>query len=260
MNVYPHKMVPYKGLSKSKTVDDLLTVGDFAIARRIDLTAEEAGIRMVGGVALLQRDALGAHQIYNFSPYLSTTLLGVGASLSDCAYRQTKPGDSDWDGEMVCPKNYVGCVEHKSPCIQLVYVATNLHEQPVRYNKKFSKESEARAELALMKDSSIDVTVSKWFDKSNSYPLTGKIFLRREPTMLNYWHVVLVMQQVNEKEIRGVTRDAMDLSKEPKAVDSFSLYVLDNYLLKNFRVNSLPIETTLTESDFYDENVSDEER
>lgn len=261
MDIYPYKMVPYVGLSKDKSIDDLLKNGNFAIARRIDLSEEDAGIHRVGSVSLLGRDSLGAHHVYNFSPNLSVTILGVGATLHDCAYRQTVPGNKDWNGDMIFVKDYVGCVEVKNPCIQLVYAAANLHNQPAQYNKRFQKESEAKAELNLMEKSPIDMTVKRWFDSSTSYPLTGKIFLRREPTMLNFWHVVLVLQMINGKEIRNITKDVMDnLVKEPKAADSFALYVLDNYLLKNFTVNTLPFDTGLTELDFLDENISEEVR
>lgn len=251
MEYYPHYMVPYEGLNPECDVCDLLQISDFVLARRVDYNFKDAKLGTVGPYYTLSADSPVISEFYKRIPFMSMTMMGVAAGVKDAAYIQSAPGSDTWTDGLVKAEDYIGKVKVSSNCFQIIYIASNLHLQPVMYVKKYGSLKEAKEESNLMVDEQKNKVIQNRFQRTDLFDFKGQLLLKHSPSHLNYWHFELVLKYANGKDVKNLTPDFLNSDKEPVGKDSFAVFVFNHYLRKNLIIDKIPFETSLSLSDFY---------
>lgn len=233
MSVYPYQMVPYKGLKKEISVD-ILCENDFFIARRVDKDC----IKKCGPKNIIPLDSSCVENLFKNVPNMSTTLLVDKDFVEFAKFSQGKRGRINWDGENVQSINYHGEAEKKNACDLVIYNGKNLHKQPVNFQKYFSKPRDAKDVDTFLSDEDRDLLKKGKFECAESHNIDGCIELKHSATMLNYWHFELNLKNASNEKIKKLNKSLDDVkdkkTTELPVKESFALFVLNNYLLKNF--------------------------
>ena len=263
MYCYPSCMVPYTGLKPDVKVDDLIHIGDFAIARQSDRPYSDKDIKQMGDGSCIVRNDSDLREnpdLFKRVPGLSMTMLRQAHSIYYAKYGlKMKSPEDDWTGRRVKPCKLKGRAKMIGSCYLMVYLATNLHNQPAQYQRKFEKREDVKNVEDFYEDLK-DALVHNGFTKKAFYMATGRILLKHSPTLLNYWHYELILK-TSEGEFVNTAKYKPDTAPDQLNYrESFVSYVLDNYLFKHFWVDKNPCETDIPLSCFYDDRVNVVER
>lgn len=262
MYCYPSCMVPYTGLKTNVKVDNLIHIGDFAIARRSDRPYSDKDIKQIGDDYIVRADSdlREDPNLFKRVPDFSMTMLRHDYPICYAKYDlKMKSPEDDWTGGRVKPCKLKGRAKMIGDCYLMVYLATNLHNQPVQYQRKFEKKEDAKTVEDFYEDLK-DALVHNRFTKKTFYMATGQILLKHSPTLLNYWHYELKLK-TSEGEFVNTAKYKSDTAPgQLNYRESFVTYVLDNYLFKHFWVDKNPCKTDIPLSCFYDDRVNIVER
>lgn len=257
MNRYPSYMVPFVGLNPEIKVDDLLEHYDFAIARRVDRSLNNRDIIIKpDGTGIVRTDSSLRADYFERVPNLSLTMLRLNHSLSSAQYSLLmKPTIDDWKGGIVVPWRLRGKASMNKESFLMVYCASNIHNQPTKYKKKFQSLSEAQVAQDKYEGLKNDI-IAKAFSKDQFYKAYGQIFLRHSPTLLNYWHYELKLVDSEGNTINSVKYKKDETYDMMNMRPSFVSYVLDNYLFKFFWVNKNPCSEDIPYTKFFNKTTS----
>lgn len=263
MYCYPSCMVPYIGLKSDVKVDNLINVGDFAIARRSDRPYSDNDIKqMADGCCIVRSDSDLREDpvLFKRVPSLSMTMLRQDYPICYAKYNlNMKPQEDEWIDSIVKPWKLKGCANMVEDCYLMVYLATNLHNQPIPYQRKFEKREDAKNVEDYYEDLK-DALVHNRFTKKSFYKAIGQILLKHSPTLLNYWHYELKLKTSEGGFVNTVKYKSDTAPDQLNYRESFVTYVQDNYLFKHFWVDKNPCQTDLPLSCFYDDRVNIVER
>lgn len=257
MHRYPSYMVPYPGLNPDVKVNDLMSRGAFAIARRVDKAfSEEDIIMMPDGTGIVRMDSSLREDFFERVPNLSVTMLRQAFPIESAKYSLAmKPGSDDWNGGVVNPWCYKEKASIVSDCYLMVYPAENLHGQPVKYQRRFEHREDAKVVEDYYEDLKNEI-VSNSFTTKRFYKAIGQIVLNHTPTMLNYWHFELKLGKSEGGFIESAKYKPNENQANMNMKPSFVDYVLENYMFKLFWVDKNPCKDDLPDDCFFVNNVS----
>lgn len=246
-------MVPYTGLNPEVNVDELLMNGDFAIARRVDKAFCEDDIKHLSDDSCIVRaDSTLREETMNRIPNLSTTMLRrsfpLHAAMLDV---RMKSPDDDWKGGMINVWSFRGRAIRPKASFLMIYRAKGIHRHPVEYQRKFESKDAAASVQGYYEGLENDIVTNK-FTKSKSYTGIGQLWLKHSPTMLNYWHYELKLQNSEGKIIKDAKFKPVTDKEQMNMKQSFIEYVWDNFLYKHFWVDKNPCEKDIALSYFLD--------
>ncbi len=251
MHCYPSFMVPYIGLNPKVSVDALLVYSDFAIARRIDQPYSDTDFqKMADGLYYVKNESSLHDEFFERIPKLSVTMLRCEYPIETAKYKlKMKPRKDDWKGNIVVwPWKHWFQAIMMNESYLIVYKASRLQNQPIKYQRKFNNKKEAE-ELKEYYEELDDALITNKFTKETRYTGIGKIFLEHSPTMLNYWHYELKLEDSEGKEIDKVKIPA---SGEINKKQDFVEYVWKNFLSKRLRIDKNPCCEDIPYKCFYD--------
>lgn len=253
---YPSCMVPYTGLNPDVNVDELLTHGDFSVARRVDREFSADDIRrMSDNTCIVRADSTLRDETISRIPNLSTTMLRLSFPLQAVMLDvKMKSPDDNWKGGMINARRFCGRAIKPKASYLMVYKAKLIHRKPVDYQRKFERREEAIPVQNCYDGLEEDIVKSK-FTKSKFYHGFGLMWLKHSPTKLNYWHYELKLENSEGKLIKDAKYKPVDDAEKRNMKQSFIEYVWDNYLYKHFWVDMNPCKADIAMSHFYDGRV-----
>lgn len=225
---YPSSLIPHKGLKKEISIDDILKeANNFGLARRVEKDIEEYIVDMGDNMYIL---SLAYKQDHIKDPIdMSMNILTTSSSLKDAKFVQTrKPSCESWNGTNVDIDSCKNLLRFNSECHILVYNASNLHNKPGQYTRKYNDRNSYDIDRAIL-------TIDEVFSKNNNYQRNFQIRLHHKPTNCNYWHITLeILAPVNGT--KGITL------KYKKWLDNSDLleYIWDKYLSQGFYLDTNP--------------------
>lgn len=256
MKCYPSDMVPFEGLKRDVKVDDLMEIGDFAVARRVDRQLSSKDIkRMADGTCIVPADSSLREETFERIPFLSMTMLRLSYPMEFAKFDlEMKPITDDWKGGMVWPWKQKEKAKQCEESFLMVYKASLLHNQPANYQRRF----ESR-EIAEEKQDDYeglkDALIHNEFTRNSFYQSVGTILLKHSPTMLNYWHYELILENKEGKAIKNVKYKEGEKVEKMNMNASFVNYVWAHFLCKMFWVDENPCYSGIPMSCFYDSQV-----
>ena len=256
MKCYPSSMVPYIGLNHEVKVDELLKIGDVAIARRVDRLLSSKDIRrMADGTCIVPADSSLREETFERIPFLSITMLRQSHPMAYAKYDlEMKPKTDDWKGGMVWPWKQKDKANKCGDSYLMVYKASQLHNQPAKYQRRFESRETAE-ELQDDYEGLKDALIHKEFTRKSFYQSIGTLSLKHSPTVLNYWHYELVLENKEGKVIKNVKYKEGENEEEMNMNASFVNYVWEHFLCKMFWVDENPCSPEIPMSYFYDSRV-----
>ena len=256
MTCYPSCMVPHTGLNPDVNVDELLTHGDFSVARRVDREFCGDDIRrMSDNTCIVRADSTLREETISRIPNLSTTMLRLSFPLPTAMLdvKMKSPND-DWNGGIIDARRFRGRAIRLKASYLMVYKASLIHRKPVDYKRSFEKRKEAIPVQNCYDELEEDIVKNK-FTKSKLYHGFGQIWLKHSPTKLNYWHYELKLENSEGQFIKDAKYKPVDDAAKRNMKQSFIEYVWDNYLYKHFWVDMNPCKTDIAISHFYDGRI-----
>ena len=256
MKCYPSCMVPRVGLKHDVKVEELLKLGDVAFARRVDRSLSQKDVRrMADGTCIVPADSDLREDTFKRIPFLSVTMLRRAFPLEYAKYDlKMKSPDDDWKGGFVWPWKNKRRATRVVNSYLMVYKASLLHNQPAKYQRRF----DSREEAELLKDDYdglAEALIHNEFTKKSYYHSLGTISLMHSPTLLNYWHYELKLENREGKVIKKVEyKDGQD-PEEMNMNASFVNYVWDHFLCKLFWVDENPCIPDIPLSFFCDNKI-----
>lgn len=260
MNRYPSYMVPYNGLNPEVKVEDLLDYCDFSIARRVDKPFSEEDLQRMGdGTYIVRSDSSLREETFERVPNLSTTMLRRVFPIKVAKYDLTMKPTDDWKGGMVNPLRFRGKARLNQNSYLMVYRASHLHGEPVRYQRRFESLKDAKTVQEYYEDLK-DSIITNQFRSSTLFKSFGHIFLKHSPTALNYWHYELKLRKSEGGYIENTNYKPGKDEQKMNMKQSFVSYVLDNYLFKMLWIDENPCGSEIPMSYFYDSRVCEIKR
>ncbi len=196
------------------------THGNCCIVRRSELRFDET----FNELGLLRPDAITPEQ----TPGLSLNLLGGLFKISDLKYVQEGEGRKPWQ-----PATQVYFIDHVEnfrvvqPITPIYFLLSEVHDQTFPYYKPTTDKS-AKSLFATL---NLNPPIVE-----NKYKLYGKTEVKHAPNNLNYWHVEIILKDIESKESKGVTSS----TKKSIAEEAFE-HVISISGLPSIR-NILPIQ------------------
>lgn len=264
--IYPYTLVPYKGLIRKMDFSAIIDNGeDFSVARRFDGKAEDFLVELSPEYYVFRNTDDTLETLYKEIPQLSMTIMGAMTGFDDMKYIQHDNARVDWDGTTHQVTDFINSVSIVNEYFCVVYRASAVHRQPVEYEKRFESKEDFMKNMRFINLSMSDNEriILNNFQNKTRYPMqNGRLELVHRPTMLNYWHVELMVLPASLREedrLRNVKYKKDRNPQEYNAKELMVRFVWKTYLCQNFdlmtnRVGNFPMEYS------FDKNVSDEER
>ena len=263
---YPYRLVPYKGLKRKMDLSAIIDNGeDFAVARRFDGKAEDLLVELSPEYHVFRNTDDTLEALYKEIPQLSMTIIGAMTGFDDMKYIQHDHAKEDWDGTTHQITDFINSVSIANEYFCVVYRASAVHRQPVEYEKRFDSKDDFKKNLGFI-NSSIsgnEQILLNNFSSKKRYPMqNGRLELVHRPTMLNYWHVELMVLPASLLEEDRLKNVKFKKDRSPQQYNDKDLmvrFVWKTYLCQNFDVmtncvGEFPMEYS------YDTNISEEER
>lgn len=238
---------------------------DFAVARRFNGKAEDIVVELSPEYHVFRNTDDTLETLYTEIPQLSMTIMGAMTSFDDMKYIQHDNARMDWDGTTHQVTDFINSVSVANEYFCVVYHASSVHRQPVEYEKRFETKEDFMKNMRFINFSMSDNEriILNNFQKKTRYPMqNGRLELVHRPTMLNYWHVELMVLPASLLEKDKLKNVEFKKDRNPQQYNDKELmvrFVWKTYLSQNFdvmtnNVGEFPMKYS------YDTNVSDEER
>ncbi len=187
---YPLEIIPKKNFFKSIDFNSIKESLNPVLVRRSNYPSELETFTKLGTLkeqAILKQDI----------PGMSLFLLGGLFKIEDIYYRQKGKGDSDWSGEKIffCDYKKNDDYEELESAIPIYFNFNDLNAISFPYEKSGNEAKKFANSLGL-KPTSIDGT----------YLFTGNCNIKHVPVNLNYWHVELVLFDIEKKPIEDTKK------------------------------------------------------
>lgn len=181
---YPKEILPDSSYKKTINIDDIIDSGIELCLTRRSSVYPSCGYTF-GGKRFLKEDAL-AKDALNYS----LNLMGGKFKNDHVPWRQRKEANNDWDGSDVDLGNYKDMVEYIEPCDIIYFKSSQIHNVSIPYLRSVDNVKElGKYEENVTK---LGKTIKEvWNESLKKVEIYGTILLRHEPTMLNYWHVII---------------------------------------------------------------------
>lgn len=226
---YPKEILPDSSYKKTINIDDIINDGiELCLTRRSSVSPCEYTI---GGKRFLKEDALTKDAL-NYS----LNLMGGKFKKDHVPWRQKKEANNDWDGSDVDLSNYKDMVEYIHSCDIIYFKSSQIHNIPIPYLRSVDNDKElGKYEENITK---LGKTIKEvWNESSKEIEIYGTILLKHEPTMLNYWHVIIAAYSAENppKKVDDTK------GKWKKSLNAAILMLLKgNYLSSSPEISSIP--------------------
>lgn len=222
-NRYPVGLVPYVGLKEKITIPDLAKPEcHFDVARRVKKD-KLAYVNLDDDYLIIpsaiRADVFEAKEI----PDLSMNIMSHDSKADFVNYGQYGIACGDWNKKMVIPHKYAKHVKREDT-VALVFRAKDLHHISIPYYKAVQGQSDFDALEPYMdkEDQTTRELLASSFKKGNKYKVIGLLELEHKPTMMNYWHITLVIHEDGSGKIVSKAKNA--------AEKELCNFVIDNIL------------------------------
>lgn len=208
-NKYPTGLVPYIGLVEKIAIPDLTETADsFDVARRIR-KEKLSPIDLDDGYLIIPVSMRGNVFDDKDVPDLSMNIICRDSRPECVNYNQIGAAHSKWDKKTVIPHKYSKLVKRED-AIAVVYKAAWFHKKNIPYRKVMLKKVDFDTSLPFMdKDDKITKELlCSQFASGNRYKVWGYMELEHKPTMMNYWHVTLVLHEAGGKIVKNAKSEA----------------------------------------------------
>jgi hypothetical protein len=208
-NKYPSGLVPYIGLVRKIEIPDLTKPENcFDVARRIrkdklELIDLEDDYFIIPFA--MRSDFFESRDV----PDLSMNIMCRDSRPEGVNYNQLGIAHDKWDKKTVIPHKYAKFVKHEDT-VALVFKASDFHKKTIPYYKAILKKKDFDDLVSYMdkEDEQTQQLLNAQFASGNKYKVQGCMELEHKPTMMNYWHVTLVLHEAGGKIVKKAQSEA----------------------------------------------------
>lgn len=210
-NRYPVGLVPYVGLKDKIIIPDLSRPENhFDVARRIrkeKLTLIDLDDDYLIIPAEMRPRVFETREI----PDLSMNIMSRDNRADFVNYGQYGIACSDWNKKTVIPHKYSKYVKREDT-VALVFRAKDFHLIPIPYYKAVQSQSDFNALEPFIEkeDETTRELLANSFKRGNKYKVIGLLELEHKPTMMNYWHITLVIREDGTGKIVSKAKNAAE--------------------------------------------------
>ena len=186
--IYPHTLVPYRGLKKQMCFDEILQdVDGLKSARRINGSKSEFEVDE-DCKRRLPDDVM--KELHKELPDLSMNLLTDDSPVEYLKFIQKGDAGKAWHGEDIDVAKCIKSVEEvKGDYYPLVFNISEIHNKEFPYDSTFQSNNEiekgGRSIVGIIGKKSTP------YCKDKTSEVIGKFSVIHKPTNMNYWHVTL---------------------------------------------------------------------
>jgi hypothetical protein len=195
MMKYPATLIPVKGWKSRINLDE---VDSFSVGRRIVgdwMKDKDRFFTTVDdksyALAINDESQLPDLNALNLAN-LSMNILSEDSGIGNLAFwhKRLDKNEKSWNGSWIFPWKYRKCLQYEKQCYVVVFQSVNLHHKTFQYPRQYQKKVEWEKDKEKMH---VFNGIEEIFNSGEIYRVTGEVYLRHEPTEMNYWHVVLVI-------------------------------------------------------------------